>query len=365
MNSSSGLLAPPTFNRPLHWLAILTTLSTFPLIFIGGLVTSHHAGMSVPDWPTSFGYNMFALPWSHWTRAGGVIYEHSHRLLGSAVGLLAILLTVLAWWTERRRWVKWLATAVLGTVIFQGVLGGLRVVYNELDLAVVHACLAQAFFCLAALVAIVTSRGWLQAPDLSDAPEAHGHRLIRVAVIACVLVYLQLILGALMRHYNAGLAIPDFPWNYGQLVPPLNQDELRQVNRMREVLWNLDPVEDLGRIWLHFAHRLGALIVTLVLVNLAVRIFRDRARRWLMIPTVLLLALLLAQLTLGILTVLLGKPADIATLHVAVGALVLLTTFLLAVRLMRLYSPLSRHRLAGGEVKSGPSASIFPRPASA
>src|SRR5688500_16354004 len=116
--------------RALHVLAVCTAVATFPLIFMGGLVTSHGAGMSVPDWPNSYGYNMFTFPPSQWV--GGIFYEHTHRLMGTVVGMLSIALTVVAWRVERRRWVRWLATGVLGAVIFQGVLGGLRVIWVEL-----------------------------------------------------------------------------------------------------------------------------------------------------------------------------------------------------------------------------------------
>src|SRR5215207_7550588 len=132
--------------------------------------------------------------------------------MGTVVGFCAIVLTIWAWRTEPRRWVRWLATGVLGAVIFQGVLGGLRVVMVELDLAIVHACFAQAFFCLAALTALVTSRWWCEAPDRAPCEDvAATRRLMKVAAVAAGLIYLQLIVGAVMRHYEAGLAIPDFP----------------------------------------------------------------------------------------------------------------------------------------------------------
>src|SRR5881227_2250072 len=125
------------YNRTLHVIALLTCIATFPLIFMGGLVTSHGAGMSVPDWPNSYGYNMFLFPPRLWI--GGILYEHTHRLMATVVGMLSIALTIVAWWTESRRWVRWLATSVLAAVIFQGVLGGLRVVLVKHDLAIVHA----------------------------------------------------------------------------------------------------------------------------------------------------------------------------------------------------------------------------------
>src|SRR5215204_5155333 len=127
-----------SYHPRLHLIAVLTACATFPLIFMGGLVTSHGAGMSVPDWPNSYGYNMFLFPPRLWI--GGIFYEHTHRLMGTVVGLLSIALCVAAWKTEPRRWVRALAMAVLAVVIVQGILGGLRVVLVQLDLAIVHAC---------------------------------------------------------------------------------------------------------------------------------------------------------------------------------------------------------------------------------
>src|SRR6185295_13612506 len=147
------------YNSRLHLLAVLTACATFPLIFMGGLVTSHGAGMSVPDWPNSYGYNMFLFPPRLWI--GGILYEHTHRLMGTLVGMFSIALAIWAWRVETRRWVRWLAVSTLLAVILQGVLGGLRVILVKLDLAVVHACVAQAFFCLSVLVAVVTSRWWI------------------------------------------------------------------------------------------------------------------------------------------------------------------------------------------------------------
>jgi cytochrome c oxidase assembly protein subunit 15 len=148
---------------------------------MGGLVTSHGAGMSVPDWPNSYGYNMFSFPPSKWV--GGIFYEHTHRLMGTVVGMLSIALTIVAWRVEPRRWVRWLTMSVLCAVIFQGVLGGLRVVWVNLDLAIVHACFAQAFFCLATFTAIVTSRRWIQAPNRSSGLEGHvGRRMVALSV---------------------------------------------------------------------------------------------------------------------------------------------------------------------------------------
>jgi cytochrome c oxidase assembly protein subunit 15 len=334
MNPLTRQPDPPYYHPWLHRIALLTAVATFPLIFMGGLVTSHQAGMSVPDWPNSYGYNMFLFPPRLWI--GGILYEHTHRLMASVVGLLSIILTIVAWITESRRWVRWLCTGILGMVIFQGVLGGLRVILVKLDLAIVHACVAQAFFCMATLTVIVTSRWWLAADDLSGV--APGRKLIRLAIVTFCMIYAQLIIGAMMRHYQAGLAIPDLPLAYGKWLPPMNQTDLDAANHLRAWNLNLPPVT-LSQIWLHFGHRIGALLVTIHVCLLVLANLRRHRRADLQIPAMVLAGLLVIQITLGILTVYFRKPADVASAHVAVGALVLATTFLIAVRAMRLYAP--------------------------
>jgi cytochrome c oxidase assembly protein subunit 15 len=317
------------YNRGLHRVALVVAWATFPLIFIGGLVTSKDAGLSVPDWPNSYGYNMFLFPPRLW--AGNIFYEHTHRLYASFVGLLTIVLAAWAWFGERRRWVRWLGVSCLSLVIVQGVLGGLRVVLLKLDLAIVHACVAQAFFCLAMLMCLVTSRWWLGADGPRD------RRLIRLAVVTWIVVYLQLVVGATMRHYRAGLAIPDLPLAYGRVIPPTNAAALQEA-QLRIVpadRWYEANDSTLGQVWLAFGHRVGALIVTAFVIALAVYVLRRHRRPGFTALAWTLLALLAVQLTLGVLTVLLQKPADIASAHVAVGALVLVTTFVLAVRSIR------------------------------
>ncbi len=329
------------FRPALFWMALITACATFPLIFMGGLVTSHHAGLAVPDWPNSYGYNMFLFPPRLWI--GGILYEHTHRLMATVVGFCSIILSIAAWKWEPRPWARRLCYTVLAAVIFQGILGGLRVVFVNLDLAIIHACFAQAFFCLATLSAIVTSRWWKTAPDFSTSTDnQRGARLITLTIACAIAIYCQLIVGATMRHFDAGLAIPDLPFAYGNLLPPTTNAQLATINTHRAFDLNLPPVT-LTQIWLHFAHRLGAIVVTTMILTLATVIFRHhRRQRALRTPTILLLFLLVTQITLGILTVLLRKPADIASSHVAVGALVLVTTFTLTIRVMRLYSTMFR-----------------------
>lgn len=345
------------YNSGLHTIALLTAAATFPLIFMGGLVTSHQAGMSVPDWPNSYGYNMFLFPPRLWI--GGILYEHTHRLMGTVVGLLSMLLAFWAWRTESRPWARRLAYSVLGAVIFQGALGGLRVVLVKLNLAVVHACIAQAFFCLAALMSVVTSKWWLNAPDRSD-HDVRGLKLIRLGYAAVAVIFLQLIAGAVMRHYEAGLAVTDVPLIYGSFLPPTTADQLRAINQERHrasffvesyargadgtLRFNQATMPvTLSQIWIHLAHRAGAVGVTVLLTLLIVRVLRKHRERGLLVPAAFLIVFLIAQLTLGILTVLLRKPADVASAHVAIGALTLMTAFVLTVRASRLYS--SRFRM--------------------
>src|SRR5260370_10509677 len=128
-------------NRALHRFAVLTAVATFALLGAGGLVTSHGVGMAVPDWPNTFGYNMFFFPISQWV--GGVFYEHTHRLVASGVGLLTTILAAWLWLKDSRRWLRWLGIVAFLAVVLPGVLGGLRVVFFKDELGIVHATLGH------------------------------------------------------------------------------------------------------------------------------------------------------------------------------------------------------------------------------
>jgi heme a synthase len=182
-----------------HWLAVMTAGATFLLILVGGIVTNTESGMAVPDWPTTFGYNMFTYPVSK--MIGGVLYEHSHRLIGSLVGAFVLTLAAVLWRLDRRPWVRWLGIAALGAVIVQGILGGLRVVLVAEELAIVHGAFAQAFFALVATIALVTSPGW-RAPVETN-PTEQMRRLRRLALITTVALYVQVMLGTLVTHLGA------------------------------------------------------------------------------------------------------------------------------------------------------------------
>jgi len=283
-----------------HRLAVMLVCATFPLLFIGGLVTSKGAGLAVPDWPTTFGYNMFLYPWSK--MIGNIFYEHSHRLIASFVGLLTIALVLAFWLRERRGWLRWLGLAILGLVIVQGILGGLRVVLLEDTLAIFHAATAQAFFALTICIAMFTSMEWKNSAG--EKPLDDGGRLRRLSMITTGFVYLQIVFGAVLRHT-------------GERVD---------------------------------AHLVFAALVALHVILIVIRVTRyhaDFAR--LTRPALLLFVLLIAQLILGGLsyfakfTTSLRFSIDVivllTTTHLAVGALMLAASVTLTLRSYRLSAP--------------------------
>ena len=378
--------------RPwLHRLAILTAVTTFILICMGGLVTSTDSGMAVPDWPTTFGYNMFVYPLSKtvsgflfsidpnlqadldnsnlsmrlqkslekneisvsenviisteeqgskWRltdrenertytliKSGerldiyvhGVLYEHSHRLIGSIVGFLTIALMVAIWARDARKWMKWLGVIALVAVIAQGVMGGLRVTNLSRVLAIIHACFAQAFFALTASLALFTSRSWLQTSAKIEVTDAA--RLKNLSLITLGLIYIQFIFGAVLRHTG---------------------------NRLD-------------------AHLLFAGLVTIHIFLLLRRILKNYPENRSFVRLILLLSGLLAvQLTLGFGAYLAeftafseGVPpvagVIITTAHVAVGALMLVVSVILTLDILRFTSrsePVVSRGLVSDEVSA-------------
>jgi cytochrome c oxidase assembly protein subunit 15 len=284
-----------------HRLALLTAVATLPLLFVGGLVTSKSAGLAVPDWPTTFGYNMFLYPWSK--MVGGILYEHSHRLVASAVGVLTLMLALVLWFYERRRWLRWLGASALGFFILPGVLGGLRVVLVEGALAILHACLAQAFFALAASLALFTSDEWRErVPRLQ---RADAGRIRRLSALTTALIYLQAVFGAVVRHTGGGIE----------------------------------------------AHVLVALLVVFHVLLLAGRVLKVKPQvHKLARPAIVLCGLMALQLGLGFGSYL-GKfapsggalaPAAVVLLttsHVVVGAVMLVVSLVLTLRFYRWLEP--------------------------
>jgi cytochrome c oxidase assembly protein subunit 15 len=289
----------------LHRFSKVVVAATVLLLLAGSLVTSTGSGLSVPDWPTTYGWNMFTFPPSKWV--GGIFYEHGHRLIASTVGFLTIILAAWLWIAEPRRWMRWLGVAALGSVILQGVLGGLTVLFFlPTAISSAHAGLAEIFFCMTVAIALFTSRSWLETPASVD-----DSTLRRVATWTTAVIYTQIIVGAVMRHSDAGLAIPDFPWMFGHVIPD-----------------HWDP-----KIAVHFAHRVGALIVTLSVLATSGHIwYHHRTRREFTRPAMFIVLLVAAQVTLGALTVLSQRDIWINSVHLVCGALVLATSIVITLR---------------------------------
>ncbi|MBI3090328.1 MAG: heme A synthase [Candidatus Tectomicrobia bacterium] len=304
-------------SRALHHYTIATAAATLFLIFVGGLVTSTGSGLAVPDWPLSFG-RLFP------PMVGGVFYEHGHRMVAASVGILTVILAIWVWQREPRPWVRRLAAASLAAIIVQGLLGGLTVLLRlPTAVSVLHASLAQFFFGLVVTLAVCTGPWWrrLEQHGAAVVTEAAGPRgsagmLFLGSLLTTLLIYAQIILGAVMRHLGAGLAIPDFPLAFGRLVPPLA----------------FPPVI------IHYLHRLGALAVTLAVIYLVTRVrARSGPHDGLRGTAWMLLGILFAQLALGAATIWSHRAVPPTTLHVAGGAALLAVSLILTLRSFRVW----------------------------
>ncbi len=370
--------------------ACLTALATFALLGIGGLVTSHGVGMAVPDWPNTYGYNMFLFPVSKWV--GGIFYEHTHRLTASFVGVLVVGLT--RWlggrpsrlplalvglaemltgaiflkmggdWKGAGYFLTGIAGVVLlaaviwarnepaqkplpllGWVAFvavqlQGLLGGLRVVLFKDQIGIFHATLAQLFFALLCVIALLTTRWWGQlslsnlktvetvdfalgrsGTSLKRGVNDSGFNLARLVGVVTLVILGQLILGATMRHQHAGLSIRDFPLAYGKIWPATDAASVQLYNQKRIEATAVNSITAF-QIVLQMAHRLMALLI-LAGVGFAAWTTRRNlgGKNPLSKFTAGWFVLILAQAFLGAATIWSGKAADVATAHVLLGAL--------------------------------------------
>ncbi len=314
--------------RILSWFLFVSTLL---LIVIGGMVTSTGSGLTVPDWPTSYGYNMFLFPYERWV--GGIWIEHVHRLWASGVGLATVILAIWVSLTPVSRRLQWMAWIAVVLVIGQGLLGGFRVILVNNHLGWIHGCVAQIFLMLSLALAFKINRIGIHSivsiPKEPDAISSWKQRH-RQAKIIFMLIFLQLIIGAAMRHEHAGLAVPDFPTAYGTLWPMVNQARLAEINQQRsERNW---PPTSIGQIHLHMTHRALAVgIAFMILLQVWKNLKRaDHDRKvipfWPALNRVFA-ALVLVQFALGVFTVWSGKAALIATLHVVTGALLISLAF--------------------------------------
>ncbi len=312
-------VAPPAVHR----FALAVVAATLVLVTAGGLVTSTDSGLAVPDWPLSYG-TLFP------PMVGGILYEHGHRMIATTVGFLTLVLAGFLLRFEGRAWVRRLGILAVMAVILQGLLGGLTVLLLlPVPISVAHACVAQAFLGIMVTIAAVTGSGWSrdQALGRASAPAKEaGRRVSSLALYTTGAIYLQLILGAVTRHTGSGLAIPDFPLALGRIVPPLD-----------------DPW-----VAIHFAHRLGAIAIGLLVATTAFRALAARRSApplaW---PAGLLLGLMGLQIILGATTVWTRLAVVPATAHVTTGAALLATSLVLTLRASRLAGRLALPERAG------------------
>src|SRR5215217_80168 len=288
-------------NRGLNRFAIFVACATFFLIIAGALVTSHDAGLATSDWPLSNGQVFPKM-------VGNLFWEHGHRMVATTVGMLTIVLLIYILAKEKRSWVRKLGVFALFAVIAQGLLGGLTVkLMLPLAVSSAHATLAQLFFCTTVSLAVFTSRSWIEARSL---PEEKGSLPLRyLCAAALITIFLQLILGATLRH---------------------------------SATWDKHPPTELI-----LAHIGGAVAVTLALGSASLAVLRrHKDERFLTRPAMVALSLLVVQLGLGIAAYItrLGSPNDpqplnpmisITVAHVACGALVFVSTIVLTLRTYR------------------------------
>jgi heme a synthase len=325
--NARSLVAAPASPWP-HRVAVLLVCATFPLIWVGGLVTTYDAGMAVPDWPNTFGYNLFLYPWQTWIAGPWDLFiEHGHRLFGAVVGMLTILFVITIFLGEQRRWVRMASLGALALVIAQGALGGMRVVLDERLLAQLHGCVGPAFFAYTVALAVWTSPRWISpqwraGPDQSQ-EVVRGRasaRFQRLAFLTVAIAYLQLVLGSQLRHVRPVVDVTVFR----------------------------------AAVWLHLFMAAALTAHVIMLAARAARWFM--ADRFIFVPAVALAGLLIVQLALGVgaWVVNYGWPealfgnypwaqqfvvtqagrlqAWVTTGHVATGSLILATSLLIALR---------------------------------
>jgi cytochrome c oxidase assembly protein subunit 15 len=186
---------------PRRW-AVALACATFPLVWVGGLVTTTDAGMAVPDWPNTYGYNLFLYPWQTWLAGPWDLFvEHGHRMLAATVGLITIFLLAVLMRFDHRNWVRGVGLTALCLVIFQGALGGMRVLLDERTLAMLHGMTGPLFFGVTVALAVITSQTWSRSAEIESQPMNWSTRPIRLlATVTAVLAYLQIMLGAVLRH---------------------------------------------------------------------------------------------------------------------------------------------------------------------
>ena len=302
-----------------NWLRVfskLTVLSTLFLIFVGALVKSHEVGLSVPDWPTTYGKQMFAFPLSD--MVGGIFYEHGHRIVATIVGFFTMIQAIWLGFSYEPKWLKKLGYFVLATVILQGLFGGITVLFFlPPPVSILHGILAQTFF----IMTIVLAYG-LSIERTKRVEKKWPKGLQKGAIIIGGSIYIQLILGALMRHTGSGMAIPDFPTMGGVWIPTFSDNMINNINAILFDL-NLDMVSR-NQVMIHFIHRFGAVLVTGAIGYYVFRYHSFLKRHQLPNMTLwLMVIIVIIQITLGVATVLSERAPYIASFHVVTGAVLL------------------------------------------
>ncbi|MCC6794123.1 MAG: heme A synthase [Candidatus Hydrogenedentes bacterium] len=313
---------------------------TLVLIFMGALVKSHEAGLSVPDWPTTYGYNMFMFPPSEWR--ANVFYEHTHRLVASLVGIITLFLFCWVALHDRRNSIRWFAFAALAVVALQGVLGGLTVLYLlPAYLSVAHGVLAQSYLLLIVFLARIFSAN--VAPQWGSVFKPDTERTAHWAIGLTVVVWIQLLLGAIVRHTESGLAIPDFPAMGGQWLPMFDDAMLSRINE-----WRLDqtlssnaflPDVSMEQVAIHAIHRFWALVVLAAYAGLLRKIWKCRPSNLKFKKAALGIGILIAiQIALGAFTITTQRLPLVASLHVLTGAVLLAASWYYALEAIQLPS---------------------------
>jgi cytochrome c oxidase assembly protein subunit 15 len=318
---------------PHRW-AVLLACATFPLVWVGGLVTTTDSGMAVPDWPNTYGYNLFLYPWQEWILGPWALFlEHSHRLIGATVGLITIALVAVVWRTDSRRWLHWFSVAVLAMVIFQGVLGGMRVLFDERTLAMLHGCTGPLFFGLTVAMVVFTSRSW-QCGEPARNVVTGASQVWILATVTCVLAYLQILLGAVLRHVPVATEPMTFVLAVRFHLVMAAILSLHALVLVWTVLSRASHVKPLRRL----ATTLAGLLILQLMLGAGTWLVKFSVPTW--VPS---------WVSIGTTAVQYGGwlQTHVITAHVAAGSLLFVTTLALALYSVRLLSlPARTHAAA-------------------
>ncbi len=366
---SSGILAPAAspgeawqVPAPLRFYSWFVCLFILALIFLGGQVKSHEAGLSVPDWPLTYNQNPITYPVSQWK--GGIFHEHLHRLVAGTAGCLTLVLCIALFFVRVPRWLRYLGVATVVAVVAQAILGGMTVWYQlPVLVSSSHATLAQTYLLLNVIIAYSLSVEHRERRT-GELPALPGNAAFKRAVILIALIYMQLMLGAIMRHTESGLAIPDFPTTAGAWVPSFSEDRVAWVNdwrftRSMETGIDLPPV-NAHQMYIHFAHRMGAVVVTTYILWLAWWLSRHKKAYPLSAETIPWVGgLVLVQFILGASVIWTARIPMITSFHVVTGAALMALATLLALRSYpgRATQPEGAPGTAGAAATSGALAS--------